>query len=60
MLLCGDFFQFSLVNKQPLFALQAKHINVIKGSYLYQAFDQTIWLQKVIQQQRNNNILTKF
>jgi hypothetical protein len=44
MLLCNNFFQLSLVGGQPLFASQAKHVNTIKGSYLYQAFNQTIWL----------------
>jgi hypothetical protein len=39
VLFCGDFFQLSLVGGQPLFASQAKHVNTIKGSYLYQAFD---------------------
>jgi hypothetical protein len=50
VLLCSDFFQLPLVNRQPLFASQAKHVNTIKGSYLYQAFDQTIQLQEVIRQ----------
>jgi hypothetical protein len=35
MLLCGDFFQLPLVGGQPLFASQAKHVDAIKGSYLY-------------------------
>jgi hypothetical protein len=43
-----------------LFASQAKHVNAIKGSYLYQAFNQTIRLQEVIQQQKEDNILIKF
>jgi hypothetical protein len=60
VLLCSDFFQLSLVSGQLLFGSQAKHIDIIKGSYLYQAFDQTIRLQKIIRQQKDNNILTKF
>jgi hypothetical protein len=60
VLLCSDFFQLPLVGRQPLFASQTKHVNTIKGSYLYQAFDQTIRLQEIIRQQGNNNILTKF
>jgi hypothetical protein len=43
-----------------LFASQAKHVNAIKSSYLYQAFDQTIQLQEIMQQQENNNISIKF
>jgi hypothetical protein len=39
VLFYSDFFQLSLVNKQLLFASQAKYINTIKGSYLYQAFN---------------------
>jgi ABC-type branched-subunit amino acid transport system ATPase component len=35
MLFYGDFFQLLLVDGQLLFALQAKHVNIIKGSYLY-------------------------
>jgi hypothetical protein len=35
MLLCGDFFQLPPVGGQPLFASQAKHVDTIKGSYLY-------------------------
>jgi hypothetical protein len=39
MLLCSDFFQLFSVGGQLLFALQAKYVNIIKGSYLYQAFN---------------------
>jgi ATP-dependent DNA helicase PIF1 len=60
MLLCGDFFQLPPVDRQPLFASQAKHVDTIKSSYLYQAFDQTIRLQEVMRQQGNDDILTKF
>ena len=60
VLLCGDFFQLPPVGGQPLFASRQSHIEAIKGSQLYRAFDRTIRLAQVMRQQGEDSVSVRF
>ena len=60
MLLCGDFFQLPPVGRQPLFSTKHSHVSAIKGHQLYRAFDKTISLTQVVQQQGDDELSAKF
>jgi hypothetical protein len=60
ILLCGDFYQLPPVGGHPLYTLRPQHIDAIKGSCLYRAFDQTIRLVEVMRQQGEDDIAVRF
>jgi ATP-dependent DNA helicase PIF1 len=62
VLLCKDFFQLPPVGGKPLYSLSHSHssINAIKGHQLYRAFNHTIRLIQVMQQQGEDEVSTKF
>lgn len=60
ILLCGDFYQLPPVTGQPLYSLRPQHVDAIKGSCLYQAFDQTVRLYEVMRQQGEDDTSVRF
>ena len=60
VLLCGDFYQLPQVGGQPLYTVHPAHVDAIKGSLLYRAFDRTVCLQQVMRQQGEDDISVKF
>jgi ATP-dependent DNA helicase PIF1 len=60
ILLCGDFYQLPPVGGHPLYSLRPQHIDAIKGSCLYRAFDQTVRLVEVMRQQGEDDISVRF
>ena len=60
ILLCGDFYQLPPVGGHPLYALRPQHIDAIRGSCLYRAFDQTVRLVEVMRQQGEDDIAVRF
>ena len=48
ILLCRDFFQLLPVGGKPLFSRTHLDVDALKGQQLYQAFDRTVRLTKVI------------
>jgi ATP-dependent exoDNAse (exonuclease V) alpha subunit len=60
ILLCGDFYQLPPVGGHPLYSLRPQHIDAIRGSCLYRAFDQTVRLVEVMRQQGEDDIAVRF
>jgi ATP-dependent DNA helicase PIF1 len=60
VLLCGDFFQLPPVGGQPLYSLKHSYVDAIKGHQLYKAFDRTIRLTRVMRQQGDDDVSTRF
>jgi len=60
ILLCGDFYQLPPVGGHPLYFLRPQHIDAIRGSCLYRAFDQTVRLVDVMRQQGEDDIAVRF
>lgn len=60
ILLCGDFYQLPPVSGHPLYSSRPQHIDAIKGSCLYRAFDQTVRLVDVMRQQGDDDIAVRF
>jgi ATP-dependent DNA helicase PIF1 len=60
ILLCGDFYQLPPVGGHPLYYLRPQHIDAIRGSCLYRAFDQTVRLVTVMRQQGEDDISGRF
>ena len=60
ILLYRDFFQLPPVGRKPLFSRTYLDVDALKGQQLYQAFDRTVWLTKVMWQHREDNISIRF
>jgi ATP-dependent exoDNAse (exonuclease V) alpha subunit len=60
VLLCGDFFQLPPVNGRPLYTTKPIGPIAIKGQGLYQSFDRTIQLTKVMRQQGEDETTIRF
>lgn len=56
----ADLIRGKLAGGHPLYSLRPQHIDAIRGSCLYRAFDQTVRLVEVMRQQGEDDIAVRF